>query len=656
MTATPCRWSVILPVMAIALAIAGLASGRRPGGITVSNDAATQRVESLDEAFRTARQLRRDRPQSTITIQLPPGLIRLAAPIRLTALDSGTAAAPLVLRGSPDGSSVISGAVILDKAPVGLRRYDLANAGPATSFAFAPFNSESDLRPPMPLLFRGNARLPIARWPVSGYATGWRVTTTPNAVTFGLAAGNLPSMRGQPWIEGYFTQDWLFEAVPVQRLNNDPTHLTISTTTGMPSGVRDNARLSLVNDPAFLRADSFVVRSGQTIVEVLASRSPNGPLETAIADTLMELRGVAHLRIADISFVKTRITPIVIRGGTDIEFTDCLIGHAGRYAIDVQASRNVTLLRCMLTDTGNSGAFMEGGDRSRLERADLSIANSIVTDAAVSLRTAPGIALWGVGNSVRSSRIESLPGPAIVLHGNEHAVADNIIGKTVCEMSDAGAIYMGRNWTERGIRVERNFIHDIGDPRTNPLVSGVYLDDQFSGALVAHNIFQRMAHGVFIGGGRDNRIDDNLFVQLRNSAIYLDDRGNNWQRAFADAGGSLRLDLSRMPVRSDLWQRRYPALANLLQNQPGRPVGNSESGNIYIEAQRLWTAPIGLALASTGGSTPTLSQSDLGSFNRSPEEAYHVLSRFPMLAATPLAENAGPRWLHPAPLPNNCAD
>ena len=654
MTAALHPFLVPLPIMAMAL-IAGLAAGRQPGAITVSNTTRAQRVDSLVEAFPIARQLRHDNPDSAVTILLPPGLIRLAAPLRLTVADSGTAKAPLVLRGSPDGSSVLSGAAILDDSPAGMRRYDLAKVGPAMPFTFTPFSSGGNFPRPMPLLFRGNTRLPIARWPASGYATPWRVTTAPGAAAINFASSALPRLQGQPWIEGYFTQDWLFEAVPVRRTPEPLSPLIISTGEGMPASVRDNARLRLVNDPAFLRADSFVLQPGQTTVDVLSSKSGIGPLETAVADTLLELDGVSHLKIVDLSFVKARMTPVVVRDGTDIAFTDCLIGHAGQYAIDVQASRTVTLSRCMLIDTGSSGAFLEGGDRSRLERADLSITDSLVTDAAVSLRTAPGIALWGVGNSIRSSRIESLPGPAIVLHGNEHVVADNVIGPAVCEMSDAGAIYMGRNWTERGIRLERNFIHDIGDPRIRPLASGVYLDDEFSGAWVADNIFQRMAHGVFIGGGRDNRVNGNVFVQMRDSAIYLDDRGMTWQRSFVDPGGSLRVDLSRMPIQNDLWRQRYPALATLLQNRPGEPIDNSATGNTYIEAQRLWTAPIGLAMPSTSEAAPALAQSDMMGLNQSPEEAYRILSRFATLPATPLAENAGPRWLHPISLPKGCA-
>ncbi|MGD9828057.1 MAG: hypothetical protein AB7U66_04935, partial [Hyphomicrobiaceae bacterium] len=51
-----------------------------------------------------------------LIIELGPGVHRLERPLRLGRDDSGTAAAPFVIRGAPDGSSVLSGSTRLRAA------------------------------------------------------------------------------------------------------------------------------------------------------------------------------------------------------------------------------------------------------------------------------------------------------------------------------------------------------------------------------------------------------------------------------------------------------------------------------------------------------------------------------------------------------------
>ena len=60
-------------------------------------------------------------------------------------------------------------------------------------------------------------------------------------------------------------------------------------------------------------------------------------------------------------------------------------------------------------------------------------------------------------------------------------------------------------------------------------VQAVYLDDQLSGTIITDNLFENCMTGVVLGGGRDNLVMFNHFVDT-DLAVHLDNRGMNWQQ------------------------------------------------------------------------------------------------------------------------------
>jgi hypothetical protein len=110
----------------------------------------------------------------------------------------------------------------------------------------------------------------------------------------------------------------------------------------------------------------------------------------------------------------------------------------------------------------------------------------------------------------------------------------------------------------------------------------VYLDDQASGITVRGNVFDQVDEAVFIGGGRDNLVEDNIF---RDGAfpIHLDARGRNWQKAATeDKQGTLQKRLEAVPYKQSTYNSRYPHLANILEDEPGMPKYNLAKGNTVL--------------------------------------------------------------------------
>jgi hypothetical protein len=149
----------------------------------------------------------------------------------------------------------------------------------------------------------------------------------------------------------------------------------------------------------------------------------------------------------------------------------------------------------------------------------------------------------------------------------------------VClETGDAGVIYTGRDWTARGTVIANNHLHSIAPNITWGRTKGVYLDDQASGITVRGNVFAQVDEAVFIGGGRDNLIEDNIF---RHGAfpIHLDARGRHWQTAMR---GILQQGLEAVPYSQGPYKDRYPNLANILDDELGMPKYNIARHNLVI--------------------------------------------------------------------------
>jgi hypothetical protein len=193
-----------------------------------------------------------------------------------------------------------------------------------------------------------------------------------------------------------------------------------------------------------------------------------------------------------------------------------------------------------------------------------------------------------VGNIARGNLIFDGTHTGLIFYGNEHLIEFNELHDLAHETGDVGAIYTGRDWTARGTVIRNNFLHDIHGPGRFGS-RGVYLDDQASGIAVQGNLFVRVEQPLVIGGGRDNLVDNNLFVNST-PALYIDARGRTWQqRETDDPEGTLRKGLRQVPYKKPPYTDRYPGLAELLELSPGSPIGNTIRRNVVIGGQALLT-------------------------------------------------------------------
>lgn len=558
-----------------------------------------QSIANLRAALVEERQHRRSYPSDKIVILLPSEL-RLSEPIELTAEDSGTPEAPLIIRGASRGT-VFSGALSLQGKALSpadiemlgghfdnVRAVDISAYSREITPTISSFVSPSAAPQTLGQLnvFAGNVRVRRARWPQTGYAKVPKLVQFDNAlVSIRVADADPEILRRQKnlWVAGYWSRDWRFQMNPATASDGDVLRFA------KPEGgiVPATARYYLTNITSGLKSQNSYYYSpdnASVYVNANARAGETSNIEIPIARSLLIIKSAHDIQIEDVAFVKSIKDAVLIIDSDNILLRHCFVGHVVGGGLSVTGGSNVAIDNCIIDDVGQYGVSLVGGNRHDLKAANHAIRNSLITRFGQEVPTyKPGVYIAGVGNYLQNNEISFGPHSAIVLGGNDNRISGNVIHDVVQDSSDAGAVYMGRSWTARGNVIEFNHLFDIKSCTGGSPVVGIYLDDQFSGAVVDHNLIERVDLPVLVGGGRDNVITSNLVVGAKEYAFWLDRRGLTWEKKLAS--GPLLDELTTLPYRAPPWSERYPLLVDVLKQGPGAPENNVFSKNLVIGAR-----------------------------------------------------------------------
>jgi hypothetical protein len=309
------------------------------------------------------------------------------------------------------------------------------------------------------------------------------------------------------------------------------------------------------------------------------------PVVSVSKTPLVRMRDASHVVLRGIRFGEVRGNAVEIRGGADCRMEGCVVRNTGKDGIVVEGGKRHRISRCEITRTGAAAITMSGGNRKTLEKAGHEVADCEIHHYARLLRTyQAAVRLRGVGCRVAHCHIHHAPHVGILFTGNDHVLEYNDVHDVCLETDDAGAFYIGRDWTTRGHVIQFNHFHRIGDSRLDSLgTHHVYLDDCASGVTVRSNFFEGGYRTILVGGGRDNIIEGNLFIG-GDMAVWFDARGAEGRNHDIVPGGAWHMyqRLRSVPYDKPPWSTRYPSLANILENNPHAPVGNRVEHNVFV--------------------------------------------------------------------------
>ncbi len=556
-------------------------------------------------------------PPGGVTVSLRGGIYQCTSTFALGAEDSGTPEARITYRAYPGEQVRLMGGKKIDRfsqvtdADI-LNRLDPAARGQVLQAdlralgvtEFGDLHSRGFSRPMTPahleLFFNGRV-MQLARWPHDGYT---HIAAIPAAAggddghgeTIGkLEAGfyyegDRPThwqQRDDLWVHGYWAWDWANSYEQVATLDTDK-HLLITRPPYGLYGYRAGQRFYFLNILEELTHPGDYYLDRHTGILYFWPPEPLAQGEACISllDTpLVSLHDVSEITLRGLTLECTRGCGIVMRGGTQNLIGGCTLRDIGNYAIDIEGGSRHTVTGCDIYQTGDGGIILNGGERGTLTPGGYAALNNHIHDFGYWSRCyQPAIMVHGVGNRAAHNLIHHGPHTAILLSGNDHLIEFNDISHVCLETGDVGAFYMGRDWTQRGNIVRDNYFHETGGVGMGSMA--VYLDDCTSGVTIFGNIFYRTQRAAFIGGGRDNVVENNVFVDCT-PAVAIDGRGLDQSPVWHDmVYDYMKARLQEMHPQQPPYSVRYPELAALERYYASTagvpPEGNRVLHNIVV--------------------------------------------------------------------------
>ncbi len=535
-------------------------------------------------------------PEDGVTVYVMAGEYELAQPFKLTAEDSGAGKCRITYRAQRGAEVRLSAGRLVTNWERVHDKWALsrlpAEAVPHVYQADLKALGITDYGSPGGgglELFFNEQPMTLARWPNEGFVRIKDVLgikprnvrgTKGDSVGKFVYEGDRPSRwvgEKDLWLHGYWFWDWSDQRQKVVSIDTE-RHIIELARPYHHYGYRKGQWYYAYN--ALCELD----RPGEWYLDretgILYFWPPGdirkGRVMVSVLPSVVEMENVQDVTLRGFVIEGCRGTAIMVKNGRGVRIVGCVIRNTGGNAISL-SGRACAVIGCDMYNLGAGGVSLSGGDRKTLSPAgNYAENNHIHHYGRIKRMYTPAIGLYGVGNRASHNMVHDAPHQAIAFGGNDHLIEYNEIYRVGMESNDAGAIYAGRDWTQRGTVIRYNYFRDITGFRGRGCV-GVYLDDMFCGTTIFGNVFYNVTRAAFIGGGRDNVIENNIFVDCR-PAVHLDARALGWARGAVN--GVMKQRLFAMPYKSPLWAKRYPKLVNIWEDEPAVPKGNVIARNI----------------------------------------------------------------------------
>jgi parallel beta-helix repeat protein len=594
----------------------------------------THAGQSLNEVRQAVRAYKKGLPpQESITVWLEKGTHYLDGAVEFDEKDSGSEKLPIVYRSKPGETVRISGGQKVEGfVPVTderiLKRLDTSVHSLIVQADLSDW-PDVNFGEPVPVFLQGqwpqasnanvlelfydSKRMPLSRWPNEGYTTiDKAVGPTPISNKKGTVEAHFTYVGSRPerwvgendiYLKGFFFWDWAnaFEKVEsidtvAKTIKAVPESKDIIHPTPYPYhkyGHRDGQRYFALNLLAEIDSPGEWYFDRQTKILYFYPPAPlsTKTVELSILPVVLSFNSTSYVTFQDVIIEESRSNLVSLKKGSGIIFTNTILQNSAGYAVKIEGGFNHEIKHSEILDIGEGGIHIRNaGDRLTLTPANHLIDNNAIHHIGVLQPGSIGIVLSkSVGVTISHNELHDMPHSAIRPGGNDHIVEYNEIFDVVKETSDSGAVYLGRDWTERGHIVRYNYFHDLV-PIAGGEIQSVYLDDLASGFLIHGNIFHNVRRGIMLGGGRDNQILNNIFSRT-NLDLYIDGRGTSTRFSDNLPNSPMMKALLAMPYQTPPWSIRYPRLVNILKEKPGFPLGNLVEHNIFLNSGKLLVYP-----------------------------------------------------------------
>jgi hypothetical protein len=573
-------------------------------------------------------------PPEGAVIELGPGTYQLEDSFILDENDAFPAYSQLTIQGSTEGSTVIQMGISVPWAAIEpvLNRETLQRLRPEARKHISAIDLAAlgiDLIP-LPELFKGldggqpelffnGERLPISRYPNEGTMTmgelissgiWWDGRSEGGAFKFKddrhLAWSE--AVDSGLWLNGFWRipwQSWSIRVASIDSVNRVVQH-ALPIAEGMDSdsvfagiGSKYTRPLGSLKEPYFaFNLLEEIDQPGEWSIDYSSNTLyvwlPEAEGELVLSHKtapLFELKGTSQIRLRHLTFTGGRENGVVIYGGLDNVVEHCVFKNLGGWGVIVRGGFRNGVRNSHFSHLGKGGIEISGGDSVNLVPCHNFADNNQLHDLNQLQRTWAGAIKLGVskmhggsigtrqavGISVTNNEIYNLPHIGILAGGNFNQIKGNIIYNIATETDDVGYIYTRHDMTSRGNTLTDNLFY--GSPHAH----GFHIDDGDSGDLIQRNVVIGSKVGLQIGGGHDNIVSNNFFIDCGQPCI-LDDRGIFRNYTLENAKKVAEMMITERAPKA--WYGHFPELREIYRDKPEWPRGNRFTGNHFIRSKK----------------------------------------------------------------------
>ncbi len=591
-THLPLREGISSPPPA-APASPGLTLEIAPNGSDSGDGTHAKPFATLDHCCEAIRHLR-PLPAGGVRVIIHGGVYSVTHTLELTSSDAGTSDAPIVFIAAPGEHPVFSGG----KTLTGWRKLTEADgellipkeARPHIIMADLAANGIASILPlelggfasglgfathPIHEFFCNGQPMQLARGPNSGWIFG---VSSRESGTLGYKE-ELPAAWSQEpdlRLYGYWRWDWA-DSYERPAAIDPARHLITLAKPWSKYGYNGHSKFYAINALSELDAPGewYLDRASKKLLFYppgQASDTTRRILELSLlAQPMIEATGLDYVTWDGLTWNLGAADALHFTNCSHVTLEGCTVSRFAGTGLEISGAHD-TIVSCDIFSMGRGGIHLEGGDRATLEPSGNAVINCDIHDLSrIDHTYTPALLIQGVGMKIVHNRLHDVLSSAMRVEGNDHQILDNEIYSVARESDDQGGSDSWGDPTFRGIVFRANYWHHIGDwQRIPPLPGvgrgGIRLDDAISGVQIDHNIFEHCSDagfgGVQINGGKDNVIENNLFIDCAKGVSIGQWDAAHWNRiAEARARG---LDLN-------LYAQHYPAMKDLFV-YPGQNI------------------------------------------------------------------------------------
>ncbi len=596
---------------------------------------------SVEKARDTIRAQRSEKafPEKGIVVELTGTFAYPKTALVFTAEDGGASAeAPMIYRASPQGALFAGGAPLGKENfrkvsdPAVLSRLKENAKGNVYEFDLGSVGIENI--PPLPVrfqtwpsveLFANDKAMQIARFPNQGWLE------IPNVIDrgvnpcdrskdeweFGARPAVFEYSEEEParwdaskgvWLTGFWCHDWFSETLKISQIDKEKKQFT--TQENSVYGVGNSSKWHTAKRRYFaFNILEELDAPGEWYIDIEKNILYFYPVNDDLSNVFLSVQRDAMVTIRDAkNFILEGITAkyslglaISMTNCEDSRITNVCVYNTTNSAVSISGGKRCGLTHSEVFNAGKTCVQLSGGNRQTLEKCENYVTNCHIHHSGRLQRTGGScLTFYGCGCYVAHNLLHDSPYICIAYGGNENLFEYNEVHSAMMESGDGGGMYTGRDWSSLGNVIQYNYFHHFGQAgvewqksqgmtpnyeplKENVMVMGVYLDDCDSGDTVRNNVFYRAGWAAFVGGGRYNNIENNLFIECT-AAVHFDDRGLTRAKPGEGYknGWDLLKKLQDLHFTESPWRERYPYIQNIMEDDPKLPLHNHVRNNVAI--------------------------------------------------------------------------